>query len=167
MRHDADEPVTLTTARTEFEANVIAQSLRAEGIEARVVSVVGAVLGPYAPGMHDPIMVLVRASDEARAREALARTRADSVDIDWSELDVGDPDGPHVGRPFGVRRWIRSSSLALLLFTLAAICVILASAPPLVALGVAGVFVALVTRRAIRDARESPSRGLPPRAPTP
>lgn len=152
MPHDADEPITLTTARTEFEANVIAQSLRAEGVEARVVSVVGAVLGPYVPGMEDPIKVLVRAADLDRARAVLAQTRSDSVDIAWDELDVGESeDSLTARRPLGIRRWMGSSAIAALVFTLGSICIILLYAPLVIGLVVAIGFIALAALAAARS----------------
>lgn len=156
VRHDADEPVTLTTARTEFEANVIAQSLRAEGVEARVVSVVGAVLGPYVPGMEDPINVLVRAADLDRARATLAQTRSDSVDIAWDELDVGETEDPlSTRKPLGIRRWMASSAVGALLFALASICIILLYTPLVVGLVGAISFIALAGFAAARSSAAS------------
>lgn len=154
VAHDPAEPVVLTSTRTEFEANVIAEALRAQGIESRVVSVVGAVLGAYVPGMQDAIQVLVRAEDAQRARDALAATRSDSVDIAWDELDVGETADPLAARrPIGVRRWMRGSTIALLLFVMSAICVMFAFTPIPIAVVVAALFVSLVARMMAKETK--------------
>jgi hypothetical protein len=44
-------------------------------------------------GYTDPIKVMVRRADLERAAAALKRTRKESVDIDWSEVDVGVAEG--------------------------------------------------------------------------
>ena len=57
----------------------------------------------------DPYKVYVRRGDAQRAREALARERADSVDIDWSEVDTGDPEPDGAGddrRGTSVVMWV-------------------------------------------------------------
>ena len=92
MSDDPDRLVTLTTEHTEFAANVKVAVLADAGIEAKVFGSLGTAIG--ATGQAGPPMldveVKVRASDAARATMVLATAVADSVDIDWDEVDVGE-----------------------------------------------------------------------------
>lgn len=83
--------VTLTTAPNEGAAGVIRATLEAEGIPTwqHTDPVYLGIWG--AAGFH-PTAVRVRESDLDRARAALENARRDSVDIDWSEVDVGEPE---------------------------------------------------------------------------
>ena len=87
----ATEPVPVATAATEFEAHTKATVLEAEGINCRVLSNApswtGQVpLGPTGAGS----VVMVAAADVDRARDILKDRIADSVDLDWDEIDVGE-----------------------------------------------------------------------------
>lgn len=84
----------LTTARTEFEAEVIVQALGAQGIPAKAFSTAGAVL-QWDIASTQPIRVVVRRRDLEAARAALRAIRAESVDLDWTE--VVDADEPPLG----------------------------------------------------------------------
>lgn len=96
MPQDPDALVSLTTAFNYFEAETIAAALRAEDIPVYVESIVGTTLGYAAPALGDAIHVRVRQRDVELARRLLDRNRSDSVDIDWSEVDVGEPEDPLV-----------------------------------------------------------------------
>lgn len=100
---DPDILVDLTTARTAFEAEAIANALESQGIPARAFTLAGSMLQWDIAGTQ-PMRVQVRRGDLERARAALHDTRQDSVDIDWSEIDTGDPTpvGPGETRPRGV-----------------------------------------------------------------
>lgn len=146
MRSD-DDPVPVASVRTDFEANVIAESLRSRGVEARVISHSGAMLSAYNPSPN-AIQVLVRAGDEHRARAALEEARSDSLDIAWDEIDVGEPeDALAARRPLGVRRWMRGTTLGALLFTLAAISIIVWQTPFAAAVIIVMVFLWLMGRQ--------------------
>jgi hypothetical protein len=75
----------------EFEAQAKAAILRAGVIEAMVVSNGGSwssYLRLSSPGIG--ATVLVRREDRDRARALLRETIADSVDLDWDQVDVGE-----------------------------------------------------------------------------
>lgn len=84
-----DDPVALTTAPTEWQAEVIAASLRERGVTARVMGGYLAGLRAEAPA---GATVMVRAGDLERARALLAEVRSASIDIDWDEVDVGESE---------------------------------------------------------------------------
>jgi hypothetical protein len=86
---DPDILVDLTTARTAFEAEMIAESLRAQGIPAEAFTTAGSML-QWDIAATQPMRVQVRRRDLERARDSLRAIRADSVDLDWSEVDKGD-----------------------------------------------------------------------------
>jgi hypothetical protein len=88
---DPDQLVLLTTARTEFEGRTMTAALEAQGIVARVFAA-SANMMQWEGGYTDPIKVMVRRADLARAAAALKQTKQDSVDLDWSEVDVGQPE---------------------------------------------------------------------------
>jgi hypothetical protein len=88
MGTDPDILVPLTSARTEFEGRTMAAALEAEGIPAKVFATSANML-QWEGGYTDPIKVMVRRRDLEKAAASLKRTRQESVDIDWSEVDVG------------------------------------------------------------------------------
>lgn len=88
---DPDFLVPLTSARAEFEAQVIVQALESRGIPATSFSTAGQAL-QWEIAMTDPIRVMVRRRDLAAARAALREIRGESVDIDWDEVEVGAPE---------------------------------------------------------------------------
>lgn len=90
---DPDILVELTTAANEFEAEVIAQALEAEGIPARAFTTAGRVLR-WDLASTAPMKVFVRRADLGRAAEALAEIRADSAVYDWSEAAASDDLSP-------------------------------------------------------------------------
>ncbi len=89
MPKDPDILVDLTTARTAFEAEMIAETLRAQGIPAEAFTTAGSML-QWDIAATQPMRVQVRRRDLDRARDSLRAIRADSVDLDWSEVDTGD-----------------------------------------------------------------------------
>ena len=89
MPRDPDILVDLTSARTEFEAETIAEALRAQGIPAQTFATAGSVL-QWDVAVSQPIRVAVRRRDLDNARAILRAIRAESVDLDWSEVDTGD-----------------------------------------------------------------------------
>lgn len=90
QEEDPDILVDLTTARTAFEAEAIANALESRGIPARAFTLAGTMLQWDIAGTQ-PMRIQVRRRDLERARQALHDVRQDSIDIDWSEVDVGAP----------------------------------------------------------------------------
>ena len=68
MADDPEQPVVVTTARTEIEAAVIAAALDEAGIAAQVVGGLTSVYRAEAPG---EVRILVHRTDLERAREVL------------------------------------------------------------------------------------------------
>ncbi len=94
MAKDPNAPVVVATALTDAEAGLIASTLRERGIEARVFDAVGSVLSIYGPALNQPIQIVVRRCEADRAAAALRDVREESIDIDWSQVDTGDPSTP-------------------------------------------------------------------------
>jgi len=90
MGDDPDILVPLTTARNEFEAETIAESLRNQGVPSEVFGMAARV-GQWEFGINNDVKVMVRRADLQRAGDLLRATKADSVDLDWNEVDVGAP----------------------------------------------------------------------------
>lgn len=95
---DADDLVELVSVPVEFQAEAIAASLRERGVPARAIG--GALAGfrAEAPAL---VRVVVLRRDLPAARAALERARAESVDIDWEDVDVGEPEDPGVAAGAG------------------------------------------------------------------
>ena len=108
---------------TEFEAQTKAAVLRGEGIESVVT-----VNAPWWTG-RQPISptargasVLCHRDDLERARRLLDETVADSVDLDWDEVDVGEREDTLPLHPVN-----RMPPLAKLAFTVAIAIVVVAA----------------------------------------
>jgi len=89
MADDTNDLVVLTTTLTEFEGAVIVGALEEEGIQA--VEDGGFISGfkAEAPG---GVRVVVRQVDADRAREVLRQIRENEGRVDWSKVDVGEPE---------------------------------------------------------------------------
>ena len=99
---NATDPVTVATAATEFEAQTKAAVLEAEGITCRVVSSSPWWTGQLAlSASHAGAAVMVAPADADRARDILKDRIADSVDLDWDEVDVGEREDTLPLRPLG------------------------------------------------------------------
>ncbi|MFN0010225.1 MAG: putative signal transducing protein [Phycisphaerales bacterium] len=81
--------VPLTSSPSEFEAAAIAAALREQSIPAQVS---GGTITGFRAEVPGEAQVLVFESDLERARNALRAIKADSIDIDWDEVDVGEGD---------------------------------------------------------------------------
>jgi hypothetical protein len=87
----ADDLTVVATADSEFEAETKAEALRARGLKVMVARNAPSWTGhlsisPTAVGAS----VLVHREDLERATAILKQVIADSVDIDWDEVDVGE-----------------------------------------------------------------------------
>jgi hypothetical protein len=88
----ADRPeriVRLTSTPREMEAGMIVAALEQEGIRAAMTGAATAGFRAEAPGW---VQVLVAEDDLPRARAVLEELRRESKDIDWSQIDVGEPE---------------------------------------------------------------------------
>ena len=90
--------VTLTTAPTEFEANLLAIVLKDHGIEAFVFASPGSALGVQLSGGTVGVPLQVREDDLVEAQQILASNKRDSIDIDAGALwfvTPRDDQGPN------------------------------------------------------------------------
>ncbi len=110
--------VTVSSTPTEFEAHTIVAVLREAGIEAFAFGTSGGSL-PLG-GVITSVPVQVRQSDLHRARLALRQNVADSVDLDWDEVDVGERKDELPLRPVG-----QMPLLAKVAFAVAAMLILL------------------------------------------
>lgn len=94
MSRDPHGLVLLTSTRTEFMAETIAEALRAHGFTVFVHGTSGVVLQSYM-GSLTPVRIMVPRSEREAATAALDAIRAEAKSIDWSEVS-GDiePVGP-------------------------------------------------------------------------
>jgi len=88
MTTDPDTLVDVISARSEFEASVMVEALKARDIPAFSIANAGMTL-QWEVAASSPFRVSVRRKDVEAAKEILRSVKADSVDIDWSEVDVG------------------------------------------------------------------------------
>src|ERR1043165_6365478 len=99
MGEDPDILVLLTATRVRFRSETIAQSLNAHGVPAHAFGTAAAV-GQWELGIRNEFQVMVRRRDLDLAKSVLGAIKADSVDIDWDEVDVGQPtDDPAPALP--------------------------------------------------------------------
>ena len=89
--------VTLTTAPTEFEANLLAIVLKDHGIEAFVFATPGSALGVQLSGGTVGVPLQVREDDLVEAKQILAFNKRDSIHIDWDELELAGKDFSETG----------------------------------------------------------------------
>src|SRR5690606_30598656 len=89
MTIDPHRPERLTRVNTEAEAAGIVTALTAHGIQATATGGFTAGFRAEAPGY---VNVLVRHEDLAAAKQVLADLKDDGSDIDWSQVDVGQPE---------------------------------------------------------------------------
>jgi hypothetical protein len=89
MTNDPASPCTLLSVRNEIEAASILTALAEYDIEASTVGGFTSGFKAEAPGS---VQVLVRRADLDRANRALAEILQDKGNIDWSSIDVGEPE---------------------------------------------------------------------------
>lgn len=111
MSEGPDDLVELTTRPNEMDAALIRQVLSDAGIQSATRVANSAALGIFGASSFNSITVMVRRRDVDRANASLRQNRTDSVDIDWNEVDLGEPqdeiarrlthapdEPPHAGR---------------------------------------------------------------------
>ena len=89
MSSESPDVSTLVIVGNEFEATIIADALKDRDIEAQVS---GGLTGGFRAEAPGRVKVLVRSEDFARAKAALEAFRNEVADIDWSKVDVGEPE---------------------------------------------------------------------------
>ncbi len=89
IQGDLNNPTTLTRYSSEIEAAAILAALSESGIEGTTTGSFTTGFQAEAPG---DITVVVRQSDLSRAQEVLAELENMKKDIDWSSVDVGEPE---------------------------------------------------------------------------
>ncbi len=89
MPTDPNSPEVLSSVRTDVEAAAMVGALAERGIEASTTGGYTAGFRAEAPGF---VNVIVKRKDLDRARQALADIEQNRPDVDWSQVDVGEPD---------------------------------------------------------------------------
>ncbi len=89
MTDDPNTVVELTSAANVMESAAIVAALNAEGIGTVTTGEFTAGFLAEAPGN---VQIVVKSCDLARAQELLQRFKEDSSSIDWSQIDVGEPE---------------------------------------------------------------------------
>lgn len=80
----------LVSVSNEIEAAAIVTALAEYGVKATATGGYTSGFKAEAPG---GVNVIVANADLDRARQALAEIQEKQDDIDWSKIDVGEPDG--------------------------------------------------------------------------
>jgi hypothetical protein len=142
--------VTLVVKSNEMEAGAVEAVLDEAGIKAHVF---GAIQG-IAPltGPNQGVPVQVRKADLERARGVLSQNVADSVDLDWDEVDVGQreddvPIAHRTGLPLIVRLGQIVAALMLAMIVINAIFTGLIGVAAVIVLGV---LLLVIVRRSSR-----------------
>lgn len=89
MAEDPHKPIALTSVPNDIEAAVIVAALSAEGIEAMATGGFTAGFVAEAPGS---VQITVKQEDLSRALQVLDQFEENQTPIDWSNVDVGQPD---------------------------------------------------------------------------
>ena len=89
MATDNENLARLTSVRNEMEAGIIVGALEQEGIKAVMSGVYTAGFRAEAPGW---VEVLVAEDDLPQAQAVLEQVRGDNTEVDWSNVDVGEPE---------------------------------------------------------------------------
>jgi hypothetical protein len=88
MSDPNERTAKLTSVPTETEAAIVIAALEDEGIRAESDEFTsGLRAGPW-----NWVDIMVDAKDLAKAQEVLAKVQEENDHIDWSKVDVGQPD---------------------------------------------------------------------------
>jgi len=86
---NSDDIVPVTTTPTEMEAAIIVATLEDNGIKATHS---GDFTADMRIGVPDQVQILVARKDLARAQEVLEAVEDNTDPVDWSQVDVGEPE---------------------------------------------------------------------------
>jgi hypothetical protein len=89
MSERPEHVVPVVSVPSEMEAGVVVAALKENGINATMSGVYTAGFRAEAPGQ---VQVLVAEDDIARAREIIEAAEEERGDVDWSQVDVGEPE---------------------------------------------------------------------------
>jgi hypothetical protein len=89
MSRDAEDLIVLISVPNEIEAAAIVAALDQDGIRAVATGGLTSGFKAEAPG---EVQVLVKGSDAERAQQTLREIHSRENPIDWSEVDVGEPE---------------------------------------------------------------------------
>lgn len=89
MTDHPEHVALLTSAPTEMEAGIIVAALEENGIKSTMAGQTVSGMRAEAPGW---VQVLVAEEDLSRAQAVLKEVRHEGDDIDWSQVDVGQPE---------------------------------------------------------------------------
>lgn len=98
MHEDDDNIVTLAFFPTEVEATMIADELKRAGIQAEPAGILTAGFRAEAPGR---VKVLVHQNDFEKGKALLDEYIQSRDHIDWSKVDLGEPEGNSGGNSGG------------------------------------------------------------------
>jgi hypothetical protein len=87
--NDQNRPVVLCEFENEFQATALLAELQASGIEASTTGGFTAGFRAESPGL---VQVVVRQVDAELAKEVFANLGQSKSEIDWSKVDVGEPE---------------------------------------------------------------------------
>ena len=124
---DPDQLTTITTATSEFSAQLLVAILNDAGIEAFAFGSTGTALGITGQSTNPRwgVPIQVRRKDVEAAKTILLANKRDSVDIDWDMVDVGTPEedgSPHNTPPLAARfAWLVAAAVMVLGLLLAII----------------------------------------------
>ena len=124
---DPDQLTTITTATSEFSAQLLVAILNDAGIEAFAFGSTGTALGITGQSTNPRwgVPIQVRCKDIEAAKTTLLANKRDSVDIDWDMVDVGTPEedgSPHNTPPLAARfAWLVAAAVMVLGLLLAII----------------------------------------------
>jgi Putative prokaryotic signal transducing protein len=89
MSHGPEHIVAVTSAPNEMEAGVIIAALADQGIKATMD---GAATAEFRVGVPGQVEILVAKEDLERAQMILREDEDNQDDVDWSQVDVGEPE---------------------------------------------------------------------------
>jgi Putative prokaryotic signal transducing protein len=89
MSKHSERLVLLESTPTEIKAGVIVAALEQGGIQATMTGTYTAGFRAEAPGW---VKILVAEDDLLQARTILRDVVRENMDVDWSQIDVGEPE---------------------------------------------------------------------------
>jgi hypothetical protein len=120
MAHYPAHIKRLTSTPLEMEAGLIVSALEENGIKATLSGENTAGFRTEAPGW---VQVLVAEEDLPRAQRVLEDSRRNHSDeVDWSQVDVGEPEGEPL--PDDVPRWMSFQLWRPIVYVVASIIVV-------------------------------------------
>jgi hypothetical protein len=90
MSDQPDHTAVLTSTPTETEAAIVVAALEENGIRAETDEYTSGLRA----GAWNWVDVLVAEADLPRAKEILEQVQRENAQIDWSRIDVGQPEEP-------------------------------------------------------------------------